>query len=248
MDGKNVADFIDPDIAEKLEALEKEEERLEAEGFYASDDSIVSQHSLMKPFTDPFQTDSDDEREVEELRAAKMHKAASQQKKKMKNRPVMPRTAGLTTLSQMTEKLTKAGIDPSRIVERATLLAKARGAERKRKRDEDDEMEIDGGQDGQEEDWMDIDADADDSPRKRRKGVSGMAQPVVNRRAPKTDRRTTGMRDTTVRRLQTCLELNLCPLLSSKCPKPTNCETLPSGRETCWRRRASLTALFVLRW
>lgn len=34
MDGKNIADFIDPDIAEKLEALEREEETLEAEGFY----------------------------------------------------------------------------------------------------------------------------------------------------------------------------------------------------------------------
>ncbi|KAJ3505834.1 hypothetical protein NLJ89_g7208 [Agrocybe chaxingu] len=34
MDGKNIADFIDPDIAEKLEALEREEERLQAEGFY----------------------------------------------------------------------------------------------------------------------------------------------------------------------------------------------------------------------
>ena len=27
MDGKNIADFIDPDIAEKLEALEREEEK-----------------------------------------------------------------------------------------------------------------------------------------------------------------------------------------------------------------------------
>jgi nucleolar GTP-binding protein len=35
--GKNVADFIDPDIAEKLEALEREEEALENQGFYASD-------------------------------------------------------------------------------------------------------------------------------------------------------------------------------------------------------------------
>lgn len=43
MDGKNIADFIDPDIAEKLEALEREEEKLEAEGFYDSDeDEIVS--------------------------------------------------------------------------------------------------------------------------------------------------------------------------------------------------------------
>lgn len=38
MDGKNIADFIDPDIAEKLEALEREEEKLEAEGFYDSDE------------------------------------------------------------------------------------------------------------------------------------------------------------------------------------------------------------------
>jgi hypothetical protein len=33
---------IDPDIEAKLNALEEEEERLEAEGFYDSDDEIVS--------------------------------------------------------------------------------------------------------------------------------------------------------------------------------------------------------------
>ncbi len=42
MDGKNIADFIDPDIAEKLEALEREEEMLETEGFYDDRDDIVS--------------------------------------------------------------------------------------------------------------------------------------------------------------------------------------------------------------
>lgn len=42
MDGKNIADFIDPDIAEKLEAREREEERLQAEGFYDSEEDIVS--------------------------------------------------------------------------------------------------------------------------------------------------------------------------------------------------------------
>jgi NOGCT (NUC087) domain len=54
MDGKNVADFIDPDIAEKLEALEREEERLEAEGFYASDDSIVSRFRFRRLSTHLF--------------------------------------------------------------------------------------------------------------------------------------------------------------------------------------------------
>lgn len=41
MDGKNIADFIDPDIAEKLEALEREEEMLEAEGFYDDQEDVV---------------------------------------------------------------------------------------------------------------------------------------------------------------------------------------------------------------
>jgi nucleolar GTP-binding protein len=45
MDGKNVADFIDPDIAEKLEALEREEERLQAEGFYDEEEDMVSPDS-----------------------------------------------------------------------------------------------------------------------------------------------------------------------------------------------------------
>lgn len=40
MDGKNVADFIDPEIEAKLDALEREEERLIAQGFYDSDDGI----------------------------------------------------------------------------------------------------------------------------------------------------------------------------------------------------------------
>ncbi|KAG1442982.1 hypothetical protein G6F56_010844 [Rhizopus delemar] len=41
LDGHNVADFIDPEIEEKLEALEREEERLEQEGFYQSDEDIM---------------------------------------------------------------------------------------------------------------------------------------------------------------------------------------------------------------
>ena len=42
MDGKNIADFVDPDILEKLDDLEQEEERLQAEGFYDSDEGVVS--------------------------------------------------------------------------------------------------------------------------------------------------------------------------------------------------------------
>jgi nucleolar GTP-binding protein len=45
MDGKNVADFIDPDIEAKLEALEREEERLIAEGFYEDADEDMDDES-----------------------------------------------------------------------------------------------------------------------------------------------------------------------------------------------------------
>jgi nucleolar GTP-binding protein len=37
-----IMDGVDPDIAEKLEALEREEEMLEAEGFYEDHDNMVS--------------------------------------------------------------------------------------------------------------------------------------------------------------------------------------------------------------
>ncbi|CAG8437906.1 16802_t:CDS:10 [Acaulospora morrowiae] len=41
MDGKNVADFVDPDIEEKLDALEREEERLMGEGYYDTEEEMV---------------------------------------------------------------------------------------------------------------------------------------------------------------------------------------------------------------
>ena len=41
--GHNIADFIDPDIMEKLEALEKEEEARERAGYYDSDESVSCQ-------------------------------------------------------------------------------------------------------------------------------------------------------------------------------------------------------------
>ncbi|KAI9340153.1 P-loop containing nucleoside triphosphate hydrolase protein [Zopfochytrium polystomum] len=43
MDGKNIADFVDPDIEARLEALEREEERLVAEGFYDVEDETFGE-------------------------------------------------------------------------------------------------------------------------------------------------------------------------------------------------------------
>ncbi|KAH7928919.1 P-loop containing nucleoside triphosphate hydrolase protein [Leucogyrophana mollusca] len=178
MDGKNIADFIDPDIAEKLEALEREEEKLEAEGFYESEEDVF---------------DSEDEREATEAQRDLAHKIHSQSiKKSKKNQSRLPRTAGLRTLSELTTEFKKAGYDPSSIQQRAEMLAKVQGAKRKRAdADMDVDMDEDGG-DGEEGDWMDVDGE-EQTPNKRFKGNSG-AVIAKNPRAPRTNRQLAGMR------------------------------------------------------
>ena len=124
----------------------------------------------------------------------------------MKHNARLPRTAGLRTLSELSTSLTKAGLDPSRIEQRAELIAKARGVERKRKRDEemdvDEEDEAGEDEDGEGEeggDWMDVDGEGDDgrSPPKRRKDNAGTAVAAAGKHAPRTNRQTAGMRDQT---------------------------------------------------
>ncbi|KAL0575472.1 Nucleolar GTP-binding protein 1 [Marasmius crinis-equi] len=182
MDGKNIADFIDPDIAEKLEALEREEEKLEAEGFYASDEDIP---------------DSDEEREAEEAQVALERKIKSQaMKKAQKNTARLPRTAGLRTLSELTSELTAAGLDPSRIQDRAEMLAKVQGQKRKREREEEMDVDMDGdeGEDDDADGWMDV--DGEEAPKlKRAKDNSGAAVAVTSKREPRSNRQLAGMRD-----------------------------------------------------
>ena len=100
--------------------------------------------------------------------------------------------------------MTKAGLDPSRIQERAEMLAKVQGAKRKRNEDEDVEMGEGEGEDDDDDDeddggsgldkGMDVDDDDDDesSPTKRVKTNSGG---IINKRAPRSNRQAAGMRD-----------------------------------------------------
>ncbi|KAI0305475.1 P-loop containing nucleoside triphosphate hydrolase protein [Multifurca ochricompacta] len=194
MDGKNIADFIDPDIAEKLEALEREEEVLEAEGFYDDHEDMF---------------DSDDERDAAAAKVALGHKSEAQSKKKMKNKARLPRTAGLRSLTDLTADLTKAGLDPSRVQERAVMIAKMRGAAHKRKRDEnEDGMDVDDEHDGHESateiagaregesETMDVDEEEgkeDGTPRKRGKANSGGV--IARKHAPRSNRQLMGLRD-----------------------------------------------------
>ena len=187
------------------------------------------------------------------MKAAREHRMASQVKKKLKNRPPVPRTAGLTTLSEMAEKLTKAGYDPSRIVERGILIAKARSAQaqiaKKRKRNEDEEMDVneDGDEVDEDTDWMDV--DEEDASRKRRKSNSGtsVAISAAGKHAPKTDRTTAGMRDETVSGSHIS-SLRSTDSYYSRYLKRCGFGTSAKGDGICMQRLVKLTVQSVSKW
>ena len=120
----------------------------------------------------------------------------------MKNRALLPRTAGLRTLSELTSEMTKAGLDPSRIQERAEMLAKVAGAKRKRQREEEEaQMDVDedaemGEDEEGEGEWMDV--DGEEAPRLKKAKANSGAVVAKGARHPKTNRQLAGMRDETV--------------------------------------------------
>ena len=117
----------------------------------------------------------------------------------MRNRAPLPRTAGLRTLSELTSGLKGAGLDPSRIQERAMNLAKVAGEKRKRAREEEEaQMDIDegSGSEGGDDQWMDVDGE-ESSPNKRVKSNSGAVM-AKGARGPKSNRQLAGMRDDAV--------------------------------------------------
>ncbi|ORY90922.1 P-loop containing nucleoside triphosphate hydrolase protein [Leucosporidium creatinivorum] len=176
----NVADFIDPDIVARLEELEAEEERLEAAGFYDDDSD----------------EDSDEEAIRTAASAIRDKKAnirlINQQKNKLQNRPVIPRTVQHRTLSDMTAKLAEAGYDPSNLEERARVLAKARGLTTKRTAGE---MEVDSGDEEGEGAWGDEDdmevEEGDGSARKKQKTSTSIVP--KGKRIPGKDRQVAGL-------------------------------------------------------
>lgn len=194
------------------------------------------------------QFDSDDEREAAEVKEAYKKKLVSQvTKKAMKNTARLPRTAGLRTLSELTTEMTKAGLDPSRIQERAEMLAKVQGAKRKREREEEDaEMDVDG-EEGAEGDWMDVDEDA--APAKRVKSNSGGAV-AKGRREPASNRQFAGMRDEAVSVLAPDVysPLMIASFSHSKHPKLSNYGISARENATCMLGQERATAPSRSRW
>jgi len=126
--GKNVADYVDPDIEEKLAALEAEEERLEAEGFYDESDSMEDED------------DADIRMKADMIRNKRtLMMNEARMKKSLKNKAQIPRSKKARTLGQMEKHLHSIGLDASAPVDRAR--AQIRNA--KAPSTAGDEMELD---------------------------------------------------------------------------------------------------------
>ena len=130
-DGKNVYDFIDPDIESKLAALEDEEENLEAKGYYESDYDIEDADEA------DIRMKADLIREKREL-----IRNEARMRKSLKNRAVIPRPAQPKKLSAMEDSLDRLGFDTTNISARARSQSRGRSALRSRTGTED-AMDVD---------------------------------------------------------------------------------------------------------
>lgn len=130
-DGKNVSDFIDPDIETKLAALEEEEEKLEAKGYYDSDDDVED-------------ADEADIRMKADLIREKQEEIRNEarMRKSLKNRALIPRRSQPKKLSVMEDSLDKLGFDTTTISARARSQSRGRSALRSRTGTED-AMDVD---------------------------------------------------------------------------------------------------------
>ncbi|ORX36156.1 putative nucleolar GTPase [Kockovaella imperatae] len=176
--GKNVADFIDPDIEEKLEALEREEEALEAQGFYASDDEDEMLDSDEEEFRDA----------AEQIRKKKASiKKISQEKNTLQNRPIIPRKKKAVSLEEFTNGMRKVGHDPSKLEKRAKRLMEqhkqAMKAAKAAHAVEDDENDVD----------MDGDLDMESSAGAGAGAGAGTRSTAVASREPRSARHLAGM-------------------------------------------------------
>lgn len=107
MEGKNVYDFLDPEIAAKLQALEEEEERLESEGFYNSDEE-----ETFEGF------DADEIDDIKDKAAWIRNKqktmiAEARNRKSLKNKAIMPRSKLSNSFEKMEKHMSTLGHDMS---------------------------------------------------------------------------------------------------------------------------------------
>jgi nucleolar GTP-binding protein len=116
--GMNVYDFFDADISSKLQRLEEEEERLEAEGFYEEDE----------PLTDDDEAEIRYKADLIREKRQLIRNDARMRKSALKNGALIPRSAKAKKLSEMDRGLKSLGFDTTTITERARSQSRGRNA------------------------------------------------------------------------------------------------------------------------
>lgn len=117
LDGRNVYDFLDPDIAAKLQALEEEEEKLNAEGFYNSDDEETYEGFEVDEVDDI----KDKAQWIREKQ--KMMIAEARNRKSLKNKAIMPRSKMVKSFGQMEKHMATLGHDMSALQDKHKYAA-----------------------------------------------------------------------------------------------------------------------------
>ena len=131
IDGKNIADYVDPDIETKLAQLEAEEEQLLAE--------LEAERMGQEPESD---LDSEEEAAVEAIRDRKKILRKRSQVNASENKPVVPRSIrgrtkdkhdlGARNEDNIKKTMEKFGVDASKMIERGRTLDRERGRKRER--------------------------------------------------------------------------------------------------------------------
>mmetsp|Transcript_8285 Transcript_8285/g.23842 ORF Transcript_8285/g.23842 Transcript_8285/m.23842 type:complete len:711 (-) Transcript_8285:67-2199(-) len=164
INGKNIADFVDPDIEKKLAELEVEEDQLlsELEAARMGEDAESD-------------LDSEEEAAVEAIRSKKKLIKQRKQTDRSENKPVLPReirgrrlnplNTGARDSKTIKKTMDELGVDSSRMLERGRQME--RGRERKRARSRTRDGNDDDGKDGGADD-IDMD-DADMSKKQAKK-------------------------------------------------------------------------------
>lgn len=129
--GKNIADFIDPEIMQRLEELEREEEAMEADVDMQADDD----------FSD---LDDDAKEKLRLIRDKKGQMINAHRQEKNHNHGVVPRKAKKRTIVEYKAHLDSLGVDTSNLKHAEKIATDRAERGRKRTRDPADEMETDG--------------------------------------------------------------------------------------------------------
>ena len=132
-EGKNVYDFIDPDIDAKLAALEEEESRLAEEGYYDDEE----EEELEDADEADIKYKADLIREKRQL-----IRNENKMRKSLKNKAIIPRNKKNVDLNTMQAGLENAGYDTSAIEERARNASRP-SRPRSRAATEDSAMDVD---------------------------------------------------------------------------------------------------------